>query len=289
MGKVVTVMNMKGGVGKTTVAMHVGGALVRYIWPGKPIRKVLLIDYDPQFNLSQAFLPAKTYFSLEKEKKTILSVLQEDAKNLDPYKLQLPGTSVPPSINDLAASIWSYKNGAKLDIVPSTLDLMYVALGRADAQVTTIENRFKKFIDSCRAAYDLVLIDCHPAGSLMTKTALTNSDHVLIPVVPERYAVRGIGLMLDFINAKKQGGGGPKPHIVFNRMPRVGQSAEELEIRSNKKYSDYCLDNVLKKYSTYADPEEGKGFVWSSSKPYSVEAKRNLQAVAYEFAEKVGV
>jgi len=57
-GIVITVMNMKGGVGKTTVSMHLAGVFARYMIGNKP-RKILAIDYDPQFNLSQAFLPAK--------------------------------------------------------------------------------------------------------------------------------------------------------------------------------------------------------------------------------------
>lgn len=290
MGQVVTVMNMKGGVGKTTVSMHIAGALGRYIWPGMTgSRRVLMIDYDPQFNLSQAYMLAKAYFNLEKEKKTILSVLQEDNASLDPYKLQVPGTSLPPSVANLATQIWSYKNGGCLDLVPSTLDLMYVALGRADSQISIIEDRFEKFIAECKGSYDLVLIDCHPAGSLMTKTALSNSDHVLIPVVPERYAVRGIGLMLDFISAKKKGVTGPKPHILFNKVPRYGSTPQEIEIRSNKKYADFCLANPLRRYGAFSDPEEGKGFVWSSSKPYSIEARKNLQIVAHEFAGRVGI
>ena len=65
MGTVVTVMNMKGGVGKTTVTMHIGGLIGRRLIEKKR-RKVLLIDYDPQFNLSQAFIPPKDYFLLEK-------------------------------------------------------------------------------------------------------------------------------------------------------------------------------------------------------------------------------
>ena len=61
MGTIITVMNMKGGVGKTTVAMHLAGICARYTLHGKGPRKVLAIDYDPQFNMSQSFLPAKTY------------------------------------------------------------------------------------------------------------------------------------------------------------------------------------------------------------------------------------
>ena len=57
MGQVVTVMNMKGGVGKTTVSMQLGSMAASVIYPNVQPRKVLLIDYDPQFNLSQALLP----------------------------------------------------------------------------------------------------------------------------------------------------------------------------------------------------------------------------------------
>ena len=69
-------MNMKGGVGKTTTAMHIAGMLARYRFNDAPnYRRVLMIDYDPQFNLSQAFLPSKLYFQLEEQRKTTLAIL----------------------------------------------------------------------------------------------------------------------------------------------------------------------------------------------------------------------
>jgi chromosome partitioning protein len=74
MSVVVTVMNMKGGVGKTTVSTHLAGLLGRYSVKRKA-RKILAIDYDPQFNMSQTFLSPKTYFQLEKDRKTTLSIL----------------------------------------------------------------------------------------------------------------------------------------------------------------------------------------------------------------------
>ena len=200
MGLVVTVMNMKGGVGKTTVATHLAGVTAKYKIE-KRERRVLAIDYDPQFNMSQALLTAKAYFSAEEDKKTILSVLIDNDDNLDPYTLQVPGNHEPPELTAIVTPVYSYAY-AKLDIVPSTLDLMYVALGQATADTKPIEERFHKFITKCRKEYDLILIDCHPAGSLFTKTSLRNSDHVLIPVVPQRYAVREIGLMTKFIEAK---------------------------------------------------------------------------------------
>jgi chromosome partitioning protein len=55
----------------------------------------------PQFNMSQAFLPAKMYFALEAARKTTLSVLVDDDTELDPYKLQVPGNHTPPKVADL--------------------------------------------------------------------------------------------------------------------------------------------------------------------------------------------
>jgi chromosome partitioning protein len=96
MGQVITVMNMKGGVGKTTVAIHLSGIAARSRKePGKGL-KVLAIDYDPQFNLSQAFLPAKKYFDLEKQRKTTLAILIDDDTKLNPYQLQVSGNHAYP-------------------------------------------------------------------------------------------------------------------------------------------------------------------------------------------------
>jgi chromosome partitioning protein len=289
MSVVLTVMNMKGGVGKTTIAMHLAGMAAMYSLGKTKPRNVLAIDYDPQFNMSQAFLSAKSYFKLEGERKTTLSILVDDDTDLDPYHLQVPGNHNPPKVGDICTSIYSRtRSGGKLDIVPSTLDLMYVALGQANARAQPIEERFRKFIQECRSKYDLIIIDCHPAGSLFTKTSLRNSDHVLIPVVPQPYSVRGIGLMMNFIAAAKTGPNGPAPHILFNATSRVDVSLEEAQIRSNKSFSAHCMINTLKRYTAFSEPEGGRGFVWFSKKPYSTQAFRNMLQVSQELMSRIG-
>ncbi len=289
MGTVVTVMNMKGGVGKTTVAMHLAGMAALYRFGDRTTkRKVLLIDYDPQFNLSQAFFPPRTYFALEKARKTTISILLDDDTDLNPYELQVPGNHTPPKVAKMATQVYPMRDEGCLDIVPSTLDLMYVALGQSETQVKPIEERFEKFIAECRAIYDIVFIDCHPAGSLFTKTSLRNSEHVVIPVVPQRYAVRGIGLMIKFINAKKVGTTAPQPHILFNLTPRSGVAPEEARIRSNSEFAGHCMTNTLKKYKAFSQPEDGTGFVWFSKRPYSTVAFQNLEHVTSELLSRIG-
>jgi len=286
---VVTVMNMKGGVGKTTVTLNVAGVLPRYPKAGKSPLRVLIVDYDPQFNLSQAYLAANAYFTLEKQSKTMLAVLIDSGTALNPYQLQVPGNHIPPSIKALAATIYQNKAGGKLDLVPSTLDLMYVALGQATTNVAPIEERFEKFVAECRTLYDLIMIDCHPAGSLFTKTSLTNSDFVLIPVVPQKYAVRGVGLMMEFIKAKKAGSTSPQPIILFNSTARSGVAQEEAAIRADAKYAPFCLSHTMKWYKAFGEPEGGAGFVWQSRKPWSTSAFQNLMSVAREFETRIGL
>jgi chromosome partitioning protein len=287
MSIVVTIMNMKGGVGKTTVAAHLGGTLSRYLLGGKP-RRVLLIDYDPQFNLSQAFMPPKEYFQREKTRKTILAVLQDDETVLDPFVLQLPDTDTPPSVRSIRYKVHKLGNGSVLHLVPSTLDLMYLALGRSSKRVSRIEQRFSAFIQECRQIYDLIFIDCHPAGSIFTKTSLQNSDHVLIPVVPQGYAMRGVALMMQFIQTGRLGASPPTPHILFNLTSREGPSSEEQKIRADPRFADKCLSATLRYFGAFSEPLDGKGFVWYSKKPWSTRAFQNLLAVAREFVSRIG-
>lgn len=281
-------MNMKGGVGKTTVALHLAGIAAAYRHPGyEQVKRILMIDYDPQFNLSQAYLPSTTYFDLEKKRKTTLAVLRDDDENIDPFVLQVPGNHTPPSVSQIHHPIQQFNDGGCLHLVPSTLDLMYVALGQTTAQLKPMEERFEKFIKESRSKYDLILIDCHPAGSIFTKTSLQNSDSVIIPVVPERYAARGIGLMLKFISAKTSAGATPQPIILFNRTNRAKPSSIETSIRTNPNFSGYCLTNTMHYFKAFQEPEEGKGFVWLSKKPYSSEAFNNILRVTREVFQRI--
>jgi len=213
-----------------------------------------------------------------------LSVLQDDKTDLDPFHLQVPGNEEPPDVTDICHKIYKPHNGGCLDIIPSTLDLMYIALGQSEKRTKPIEERFTKFIAQCKKRYDLVLIDCHPAGSIFTKTALQNSDHVIIPVISQPYAERGVGLMMKFIEAKKLGNQGPQSHILFNLSP-----SKEATIRQNARFAKKCLTATLMKYNIFSEPLSGQGFVWHSNKPYSKKALDNLIGIAEEFIQKVGI
>ena len=287
MSIVVTVMNMKGGVGKTTVSLNLGGVLAWYKIANE-YKKVLLIDYDPQFNLSQGMLSSNQYFQLEKEGKTSLRILQDDRNHVDPYSIQIPDSSSPPDPSTIVKSVLPQRSNRTLHIIPSTLDLMYIALGSATGDIDTIEKRWGTFIEKCRKIYDIIVIDCHPAGSILTKTALASSDHVLIPVIPQELAVRGVALMRRFVDASTASPDKPNLHILFNMLPRNGPTPQVVKsIRNDRRIGDLCLSNTLKKYSAFAEPNAGKGFVWLSQKPYSTQAFANLMVVRREFLTRM--
>jgi chromosome partitioning protein len=285
-GKVVTVMNMKGGVGKTTISMHLSSLLAHHNI-SEDIKKVLVIDYDPQFNLSQSLLPIETFRECEENRKNILGVLVDDQINIDPFKLQKPESNQPPKVEGVITNLYVSVTGERrFDIVPSTLDLMYLALGRSEQALKTMEVRFSKFIDEAKQNYDLIIIDCHPAGSLFTKTSILSSDHVLIPVVPHSYASRGVGLMVNFMRSPIFQRNKAKIHVLFNHLLQ-GDISSELSIRGNERFMKLCLSNSMKKYSAYNYLNEGKEYLWESKKAYSTRAYLNMKNIATEFLERI--
>jgi chromosome partitioning protein len=118
---------MKGGVGKTTISCHFAAMAGRNELGHNKVKRTLLIDYDPQFNASQTMISVADYDKLEKEKKTVLSILMENPSKIDPFAIYSHDFNKPPKITDLAFA--TGPSAGSVDIIVSTLDLMYVALG----------------------------------------------------------------------------------------------------------------------------------------------------------------
>ena len=160
MGKVISISNHKGGVGKTTSAINIGAGLT------KLKKRVLLIDLDPQANLSQSL-------GVTDPERTIYGAIRGE------YKLQ------PVQIIK------------GLDIIPSTLDL-----SGAEVELSSEAGReyiLKELVDPLRRSYDYILIDSPPSLGLLTINSFTASDEVLIPLQAQFLALQGMSKLIEVI------------------------------------------------------------------------------------------
>ena len=169
MGKVISVANQKGGVGKTTTAVNLSTILARR---GK---KVLLIDTDPQGNATSG---------LGVTKQVELSV----------YDILIGETEFEETLQDT-----TIKN---LKVCPSN-----ISLAGAEVQLVSMmsrEQRLKGKLDVIKDKFDYIIIDCPPSLGLVTLNAFTASDSVLIPVQCEYFALEGLGQLLNTVNLVKK-------------------------------------------------------------------------------------
>ena len=165
MSKVISISNHKGGVGKTTSAINIGAGL------NILKKKVLLIDLDPQANLSQSL-------GLINEPINIYGALRGE------YKLQ--------PIEILKG----------LDVIPSTLDL-----SGAEVELSSEPGReyiLKELIEPLRASYDFIIIDSPPSLGLLTINSFTASDEILIPLQAQYLALQGLAKLVEVIDKIKR-------------------------------------------------------------------------------------
>ncbi len=235
---------MKGGVGKTVVSVSVGFQIG---WMFD--KDVLLIDFDPQANASYALLGAERYFSILAEGRSLTSALMPDLKPDDPFNVIHATQNPVPKAAQYATKIksWYYpsdpgKKAGSLSIIPASLELMRLALSRLPDQLETLLfERWNALIASAKDDFEFVIIDCHPAGSFFTKSAILASDAVIVPVTTDGYAATGLGMMRSFINEWKPSGGARDYVVVFNNPNNCWDGTVETEIRANPRFAGRCM------------------------------------------------
>ncbi|MGC3992300.1 MAG: ParA family protein [Chthoniobacteraceae bacterium] len=175
----ISFINMKGGVGKTSLAMQAAS------YAAQDKKRVLAIDLDPQSNLSQALLGPDKYVNLLKKGAPTVVQLLED------YQPAGIGMSSPQpvSIQDVILKGFWYQNSV-LHLIPSRLELARLLRNPAGK-----ERRLAKALAKVADDYDLVIIDCAPTESVLTDVAYFASRYVVVPVKPEFLAAIGLPLL----------------------------------------------------------------------------------------------
>lgn len=174
--KTIAVCNHKGGVGKTVTTNCLGMSLAN---AGK---KVLMIDFDPQGNLTKGFGFGDKSAYAYSIKDVIFDELNETQKRWSDYPLHLSDNA---------------------DLIPSNIDF-----SGFDLQLVTMMSRetvFKRALEQFRSHYDYILVDCSPGINLYLINTLTAADSIIIPVQAEPYAIDGMADLLHTVTtAKKQ-------------------------------------------------------------------------------------
>lgn len=171
---------MKGGVGKTTLAVNLAWVLCRRFH-----KKVLLVDLDPQFNASQYLMIYEEWEKHKIKKGTVADILTNMHQSL--MKFPSPSTKKPKI--DARKYLFEKEttaNGGRLDILPSELSLA-LAIKNPHGVPQKLENYLKQVSQY----YDYIIIDCAPTDSVLTDTALMASDYILVPVKPDRFSILG--------------------------------------------------------------------------------------------------
>lgn len=240
MAKKVSLINMKGGVGKSTLTVNLAWHFAAYTnWR----KRVLVVDLDPQFNASQYLVGVSQYEKiLQDGKPTVWEIFEQNTRTPS-------GTSPISDPHDPIYSVAKMYNGAKIDLIPSRLELSFSLKNPGQK-----ERQLSKIIAKIEEGYDLILIDCAPTESILTTAAYLSSDYLLVPIKPEYLSSIGLPLLVNSMRDFKSEYEEHKLQlagVVFNAT------------------SDYSPEEMLAKAKVREVAAKNKWHVFEAEVPYS--------------------
>lgn len=254
MGKIISIFNQKGGVGKTTTNINLSAYIAE---AGK---KVLTVDIDPQGNSTSG---------LGIDKNELEYSIYDVIMGLNAEKA-IYNTIVP-----------------NFDILPSKVEL-----AGAEIELTNKQDRelmLKSALDKIRDRYDYVFIDCPPSLGLLTINALVASDSVLIPIQCEFYALEGVGQLMNTIQLVKKG---LNPELTIQGVVmsmfdgRTNLSIEVVE-EAKKYFRDKVYMNIIPRNVKLAEaPSHGLPIMMYDKNSKGAEAYRELALEFIEYDEE---
>lgn len=278
----VSLINMKGGVGKTTIASQIAWHAVR-----QRDMKVLLIDLDPQANASQSVMSPQTWVKyLDKGGRTVADIFEQ-------FTPTGVATGSPKKL-DHSVVIFNrvtYNDGSLLSLVPSRLELSWTL-----RNPTGKETLLARFVAKVEEEYDLILIDCSPTDSILTDAAYHCSRYILVPIRAEFLASIGFPLLkrsIESFRLRHEDKVIEVCGLVFNDFVRGSEKREHRLARTDvmQKAEDYgwaIFENDIPHSDSYYRAARD-GMPIDSTKGTHGKVKDEFAAFADEFYEKIGL
>ena len=279
MASKVALINMKGGVGKSTLAVNLAWEMATNPWN----KDVLVVDLDPQFNCSQYLVGVRGIERIVADNHpTVWDILEQHTS--------VPGR--PSHTLDPVSTlvhVFNTRNAGSIDLIPSRLELSQ-SLRNPNGK----EHLLKDAINQLEDIYDIIIIDCAPTESVLTESAYLVADYILIPVRPEFLSTIGLPLLEKSLDEFRLLHPGESPEIlgvVFNAISEY--SPEEVTSRSSVR--QIAIGNgwpIFEQQVAYSrsfpkSAREGEPIFWTSYARTNIKA--NFHSFAREFAQRVGI
>lgn len=278
---VLAILNLKGGVGKTTLAAN----LSREIYQSGE-KRVLLVDLDPQFNLSQQLIPKTRYTAQINSSKDVLRLF-EPSPSSDFFDINTSSNEPrPPSESALVLRHFSGAT-ANISIIAGTFELTKYSFITDNAKLNHARAYFKRAISIARSEYDLIVLDMNPSSSFLTFCGLSVASDIVSPVKPDKFSVLGLELVKRLIDHPLVH---PKPvlHIVMNGVRRTsGLTSTERDIRNAEFFKDRILVNKIYHSQVLAALPDHTGFAKDRKVSNKKAITRELNAVAMELQSRI--
>ena len=232
---VLAVMNLKGGVGKTTLTAQVFGTL-----QAVDEARVLLIDLDPQYNLTQLFFDMPDADQRAAKDQSVISLFEKSRLHAsgiaspaaDWNSFSKEPLALPPIEKLVAPLLGDDGPVGRLDLLTGQFEISKYAFATDPAALEAVRANFMTQVEALRSHYDLIVIDTNPNATFLTQCVLEAANRVLAPMHPDIYSLRGVRLLNEVINSRIPEAIRPKLSVVFNSVPRQEQSTFEADARN---------------------------------------------------------
>lgn len=276
MTKIVTIINFKGGVGKTVTAVELSTALAKYHG-----RRTLLVDLDPQASASLFVMHSSEEWDLHRRRNGTTFDLFNDEKQ---FRIS----------QAIVRHVVSGVDG--FDLLPSSPDLVDVDLRLADFIGYNI---LQKHLGSVQAHYDYIICDCPPNFNPVTKNSLWASDAYVVPTVPDYLSTYGIGLLQRSVNkffqvANNAGSRASVPvpalgGIIVTRFKTSAKAPMQFRNQLQHDYPNQVFKHVIHDSIVVANAPDNHMPV--SALPYprgkEIELQEDFKALAGEFISRI--